>query len=674
MKKTLAAGFSTPFLSSAWARDKVAADVSRRIILEETSAPTDVGGYLPLDLVNGHARAVHRLLFCLLVTFLGLLLVPTARANVYATDIRLNGALTDLQLGSATNVNITYILNEPATAGVTISITSGATLVQTITLTNTSPGTLKGANLVVWDGTDLNGTNVGMGTYAVSITAFSDGFGDWTRISDDSDSTNYVWEARGIAVNKNPTSPYYGRIFVGNVYEGPSVFPQNPNPDPGDLVGLLKRNADGSPAEEGVYSSGGWSWATNSGFSPWKIEVAADDRVYISDQTAGVILSFDETLSSGSRRVVLTTNNFPTATNALSGPCLTGSGTNMYLWVTDTNYAGGTGIRRWDVGTNGAVATNDLGTTIIQAGEGAPPLLSAPSYSGGQFHFTLNGSANASYIIQASTDLTNWSAVATNVATSSERAIDLHAPGSRSFYRALSAGGSDLDLAPYDIAVDSSNRIYTIQLVTETADPAYRVFRFPAYGGTAEAAADWKIGNGDDVMRGAYGIAVDPGARYVAVAFIGSGLGLGTACVNGAARVFETTNGAPVVTLTPATYHDHTDVAWDNVGNLYVTDDYDAFWRVFSPPGTNEATTVAVPRVQIGVVSVPAPMLSAPAYSGGQFQFTLNGQASVSYIIQASPDLHTWTSVATNVSPNAVRPISLSAPASRSFYRALIGP
>ena len=84
-----------------------------------------------------------------------------------------------------------------------------------------------------------------MGTYAVSITAFSDGFSDWMRTSDDLDSVNYVWEARGIAVNKNPTSPYYGRIFVGNVDEGPSVFPQNPNLDPGDAsisAGQCKKN------------------------------------------------------------------------------------------------------------------------------------------------------------------------------------------------------------------------------------------------------------------------------------------------------------------------------------------------------------------------------------------------------------------------------------------------
>src|SRR5207244_3586617 len=97
---------------------------------------------------------------------------------------------------------------EPAT-NVTINITSGATIIQTIIVTNPSPGTLRGTNLVVWDGTDLNGTNVGMGTYAVSITAFSGGFSDWMRTSDDLDSVNYVWEARGIAVNKNPGSPYY---------------------------------------------------------------------------------------------------------------------------------------------------------------------------------------------------------------------------------------------------------------------------------------------------------------------------------------------------------------------------------------------------------------------------------------------------------------------------------
>src|SRR5207244_6474683 len=226
-------------------------------------------------------------------------------------------------------------------------------------------------------------------------------------------------------------------------------------------------------------------------------------------------------LSTNSLRVVLTTNNFPSAVHTnLSGPFVTGSGTNMQVWIADTDSPGSLGIRRWQLGTNGTVATNDLGTTVVRAGAGAAPLLSSPAYANGQFQFTLNGEANATYIIQASTDFTNWTPVATNVSASANRTItNIRATGNRSFYRALGAAGSDLSLAPYDLAVDLSNQIYTIQFRVDHNDPANRIFRFPAYSGTAESAADWQIGTGDDTMEGAHGIAVDSLGGYVAVAF-----------------------------------------------------------------------------------------------------------------------------------------------------------
>src|SRR5207248_2459248 len=145
------------------------------------------------------------------------------------------------------------------------------------------------------------------------------------------------------------------------------------------------------------------------------------------------------------------------------------------------------------------------------------------------------------------------------------------APGSRSIYRAI-VGSSDLSIAPYDVALDRSNRIYTIQFSLTASDPADRVLRFPAYAGAPESVADWKIGSGDDTMEGAYGIAVDPSTRYVAVAFVGEGWGSGS-IASGAARVFEASNGLQVVTLTPDGTHAHTDVAWDNVGNLYALDE-----------------------------------------------------------------------------------------------------
>jgi len=531
------------------------------------------------------------------ILILQVLLSSNGWANVYATNLRFNGGTTNLTVPALTNINISYILNEPA-SGVTITINSGATTVRMIALTNPSPGTLRGTNLVAWDGKDNNGTNVGAGTYSVSITAATDGYEDWTQISDDANPGNYVWEGRGIAVNKNPGSPYYGRVFVANSHGGP-----NENSTSGDTVGILKLNADGSPADETIESgfwnsTGGWLWAGDY-YSPWKLEVSDDDKVYVNDFTGnGIVLSFDQTIAPASRQIVLNTNNYPSPTVGLSGPFITGTGPNTLVWMADKD--GGYGIRRWQVGTNGSVATNDVGTTIVKAGS-----------------------------------------------------------------------GSDLNKAPFDVAVDRSNRIYTIQQTLLAGDLAYRVFRFPSYGGTIETNADWKIGNADDTFEGAHGVAVDPAGRYLAVAFIGDG-NIG-AVQFGSTRVFETTNGTAVTTLLPSGNHDHRDVTWDSVGNLYTIDNLDSTWRTYSPPGTNQATTTATVTVQIGGSGTPI-ILSAPSRTGGQFQFTLNGQADVSYIIQASTNLLNWEAVATNVSANATRIISVNAPGTLSYYRAQVGP
>lgn len=71
---------------------------------------------------------------------------------------------------------------------------------------------------------------------------------------------------------------------------------------------------------------------------------------------------------------------------------------------------------------------------------------------------------------------------------------------------------------------------------------------------------------------------------------------------------------------------------------------------------------------------VPMPELSNPHWSGGQFQFTLTGETNLNYVIQASTNLPSWTPLATNSSPNASRIITIDAPDSRSFYRAVVGP
>jgi hypothetical protein len=47
----------------------------------------------------------------------------------------------------------------------------------------------------------------------------------------------------------------------------------------------------------------------------------------------------------------------------------------------------------------------------------------------------------------------------------------------------------------------------------------------------------------------------------------------------------------------------------------------------------------------------PAPGLSVPTLSGGQFSFNLTGVAGYEYVIQASADLTSWLPVQTNTAP-----------------------
>ncbi|HSU54182.1 MAG TPA: hypothetical protein VLT36_09005, partial [Candidatus Dormibacteraeota bacterium] len=230
----------------------------------------------------------------------------------------------------------------------------------------------------------------------------------------------------------------------------------------------------------------------------------------------------------------------------------------------------------------------------------------------------------------------------------------------------IQAGGlSDLDQHGDDVAVDRSNRIYVVQNITGSGDASSRVFRFPAYSGSAETVADWKVGSGDDTMAGASGIAVNPAGNFVAVAFTGL-------FGNGSLQVLSATNGSVIAALGPNA-HDYWDVAWDNAGNLYTVDGFDGLWRVFSPAGTNQSSTVSLQQVQ--VASPAPPVLTWPQVQGGSFQFTLVGQSNVVYVIQRSSDFQNWVPVSTNVSPtSATQQISIPTSGTPRFFRAKVGP
>jgi hypothetical protein len=63
--------------------------------------------------------------------------------------------------------------------------------------------------------------------------------------------------------------------------------------------------------------------------------------------------------------------------------------------------------------------------------------------------------------------------------------------------------------------------------------------------------------------------------------------------------------------------------------------------------------------------------LGAPSLVSNQVEFTLTGEADVSYVIESSPDAQSWLPVTTNISTEVTRQITLEAPTNdMTFYRA----
>ncbi len=287
---------------------------------------------------------------------------PSVRANVYATNLKLNGGTGGVTVSSGQSIDISYILNEPATAGVTVNIAAGSKVMRSLVLPANAPGTSQGSNTITWDGLD-NGSNAApAGTYSVSVTAATTGYQDWTQITDDQNPLNYVFESHGIAVNQNPASPYYGRIYVVNAVQG-----IDPNRI-GDPVGMYLLNADATQADGGGYSDGGIDW-NGLGLIPWKAQVSADDSVYVSDAAnGGAVYRWDPAISPGAQAYVLRADN-QTADAVLGGLAITGTGTNTLLWMTASNAPDlNQGILRWTLTANGTCASNDLGSFVVSVG------------------------------------------------------------------------------------------------------------------------------------------------------------------------------------------------------------------------------------------------------------------------------------------------------------------
>jgi hypothetical protein len=416
--------------------------------------------------------------------------VPAAHGNVYATGVKIDGNLTGtVSASSGSPVTISYILNEPATAGVTVNIWSNSAVIRTIPIPS-GTGTNPGSNAVIWDGKNQGGVAVTAGTYSVSVTAAATGYTNWTQISDDGDTNRYVFAPRGIAVNRNTTSPYYGRVFIANSTAGPGVDTNNL----GDVQGILMRNADGTPTDDGAFGQAAYGWADDGGNSPIHLKVKEDDRLYFNDWTGrGKIVASDMQLSS--HVVVLDAPNygfnpFSTTANWINFEVLDAGTTNARIFLTDAAAIPSAGVWMW--------------------------------------HMVNNGSGD-------------WIAD----------------PDDQTGTQVVAAGGS-LSLRCDGIAIDANTNIYVIQNRANPGDASMRAAKFANWDGQSvlTSGAAWVVGGGDDSFRNLYGFALDSvtNPQILACPMFAAGTAGANGSLGGGIRLLNAADGSPIYSE-PNTIH-----------------------------------------------------------------------------------------------------------------------
>ncbi|HTD87775.1 MAG TPA: Calx-beta domain-containing protein [Candidatus Binatia bacterium] len=263
-----------------------------------------------------------------LVAALALIVNPLANATPYASAVQNNAGV------------VSFTLNESAD-NVTVVFDGGAS---TQDLGVQSKGT--------------HSFNMGTATsfeIVVKKTA-----ADWELISNDTNRFMLFNSGRGVAVNMQPSSTYFGRIYVANSASGTAS-----GRSVGDGIYILNADQTDALGRGDAVSTGGINFnvgaATPAANSPWHIEVGADNYLYIADfsTNSGTIYRTDPDVSGGSGQLVLANygvTNQTVHTTIGSSPIVLGSLAtgDMAVYAIDGQFPGGGGnfnrLYRWDVG------------------------------------------------------------------------------------------------------------------------------------------------------------------------------------------------------------------------------------------------------------------------------------------------------------------------------------
>lgn len=366
----------------------------------------------------------------------------------------------------------------------------------------------------------------------------------WTQISTDANLMRF-FSARGLAVNMNPATPLFGRVYVANAVAGTTAVGARTT---GDGIYLLNADQSDALGRGDTASTGGLNFspapAAQNGNSPWRLEIGPDDRLYVAD------------FSTNQGTIYRTDADVTTGEQVLAGQGSIGPNVNVAVHTT----IGGSPIVR------GSLETGDL---TIWAIDGALP---------GNFNRLMRWdigagplpSSIAPVVVHAAYPAT-WIGSVANVTTDNDTA-----PDGKFFIMENRSDGDQVGLAVLD-----TDGITLWNSITESRS----ISNNPA---------------GRDILRLSRAVKVSPDGKRVAVIRDDNQTWV-LPVTNGIPDL-----GRRVLIATfPATPTAGRDVCWDAAGNLYVTSSGVELLRVWSPGGDTTATTRSDGTFSIDVIAVP---------------------------------------------------------------------
>lgn len=285
-----------------------------------------------------NTRTLSRYIPLPMLAAAAMLLPSLSHATPYATELNVTGT------------TVSFTINE---SGSSVAVIYGTTTNNLGTLakgsyTNNFPG-LTGTVYVQASKSGGLGWQTGGGsnvTHKVNEVVITENWAGRNLISTDTNSFNRYNSPRGVAVNKNPASPYFGRVYVDNSTPGSAGSPAR---GVGRGFYTLKADLSDSPLNYGTNAQLGTVWSNGASASaPYLIAMGDDGYIYVSDfaDASSIMGRVNPTLTVAERVLDFEKGPsalaFPTNHGSTKKVFSTGSmaGGNLKLYTLDEDYQG----------------------------------------------------------------------------------------------------------------------------------------------------------------------------------------------------------------------------------------------------------------------------------------------------------------------------------------------